>query len=437
MNRWTAPIALAAMLLALVLPGCPEEEPVDARQALIDLAMEAREEALELIEAGNNQAAQETFHRAYRHALDAVEVEGATPMPDLLNILAELCCQLGRWSPEYLGRAVRYCHMAIESGPGWGGPYFNLGLAYQRAGLFSDSVRAYERFFEMAPSEHRPEGLDQNLVRALFLQAGEILREDRIGAEGQARAVLEKAFSLRPNPAGAPQVHRVLTEINERHAREIRAAADAGDGLEVVRVHARYGYPIPAETALLMYKDTSGSNRDVRFVEARFVRELAGTSESLALAAEIYLDLIARGEMVVHAAAGYGRVMLALGEGEKALLRLGDFQNPTAELRRVLVLLRLDRISRMPAGDERSAPEEFAKIEELMTGGLEVYERARLYFATAVGALEREDPEQLEKIIRSYQNRFPRDPRVAVLDAELKKLRGIPVEEVFAEGVDD
>ena len=168
MNRWTAPTVLAAMLLALVLPGCRDEEAVDARQASMNLGLKAREEALGLVEQGNYQAAQETFHRAYRHALDAVEVEGATSMPDLLNMQAELCCQLGRWSPDYLGRAVRYCRMAIEGGPGWGPPYFTLGLAYQRAGLFSDSVRAYERFFELVPSEHVPAGSDQNLVDAVL-----------------------------------------------------------------------------------------------------------------------------------------------------------------------------------------------------------------------------------------------------------------------------
>ncbi len=437
MNRLTAPTALAAMLLALLLLGCPDEEQVDARQAQINLAMEARGEALQLLAAGNSQAAQETLYRAYRHALDAVEVEGAMSTPDLLNILAELSFQLGQWAPDYLGRAVRYSHMAIESGPGWGVPYLTLGLAYERAGLFRDSVRAYERFFELVPSEHVPKGTDANLVRALFMLAAEILREDRIGAEGQARVVLEQAFALRPNPKRAPQVHQLLTKINKLHAAEIRVAVEAGDGLEIVRIHARYGYPIPAETALQMYKDASGSNRDVRFVEARFVRELAGTPESLEQAAEIYLDLISRGEMVVHAAAGYGRVMLASGEGEKALARLGDFPNPTAELRRALVLLRVNRISRIPAEDSQAAAEEFATIEELMTGGLQVQERARLYFAVAVAALQRDDPEQLEKIIRTYQTRFPQDTRVAILDAELKMLRRIPVEEVFAEGVDD
>ena len=53
MNRWSAATALVAVLLAVVLPGCPEEEQVDARQALVDLAMEARGEALTLLDENN------------------------------------------------------------------------------------------------------------------------------------------------------------------------------------------------------------------------------------------------------------------------------------------------------------------------------------------------------------------------------------------------
>jgi len=441
MNRWTALTALAALLLALILPGCPEEQQVDERQALVDLAMEARQEALGLVEAGNIQAAQETFHRAYRHALDAVSADGALSMPDLLNTLAELCCHLGRGSPDYLGRAVRYCHMANVAGPGWGMPYYNLGLAYEQAGFYSDAVRAYEKFFEAVPSDQFPpevwENLKENLVRSLFRQAGEILKGDRIGAEGQARVVLEKAFALRPVPASAPQVHQALTEINAQHERQTRVAAEAGDGLEIVRIHARFGFPVPAETALERYKATSGSNREVRFVEARYVRELAGTPEGNRKAAEIYFELLSRGEMVVHAAAGYGRALLALGEGEKALDRLADFPNPSADLRRSLILLRLDRIGRLPAEDSEAADAEFEKVAELMTGGLELFDRAQLYGATAIAALSRDDPDRLEKTIRVYQKRFPQDARVAIFDAELKMLRGIPVEEVFAEVADE
>ncbi len=441
MNRWTVPTALVALLLALILPGCPEDPPVDERQALVDLAMEARQEALGLLEVGNVQAAQETFHRAYRHALDAVSADGAMSTPDLLNTLAELCCQLGRSSPEYLGRAVRYCQMAIAAGPGWGMPYFNLGLAYEGAGLYADSVRAYEKFFEEVPSDQFPsevwESLKENLVRSLFKQAGEILKDDRIGAEGRAREVLEKAFALRPVPASAPRVHQALTEINVQHQRQARAAAEAGDGLEIVRIHARFGYPVPAETALQRYKDTSGSNRDVRFVEARYVRELAGTPEGNRKAAEIYLELLSRGEMVMHAAAGYGRTLLALGEGEKALDRLADFPNPSADLRRTLILLRLDRIRRLPSDDREAVGAEFDRVAELMTGGLEVSDRAWLYWSTAIAALNRGDADRLEETIRVYQKRFPRDPRVVILDAELKRLRGIPVEEVFAEVADE
>lgn len=438
MNRWTGSTVFAALLMALILPGCPEEQKVDEQQALVDLAMEARQEALGLLEAAEVQASQETFQRAYRHALDAVSAEGNISRPDLLNTLAELCCQLGRWSPDYLGRAVRYCHMALAAGPGWGLPYYNLGLAYEWAGLYADSVRAYEMFFETVPSDQFPpdvwEGLKDNLVRALFRQAGEILKEDRIGAEGRARVVLEKAYALRPIPSSAPQIHQALTEINAMHERQTREAVDAGDGLEIVRIHARFGFPVPAETALQRYKDTSGSNSAVRFVEARYVRELAGTPESNRQAADIYLDLLTRGEMVVHAAAGYGRTLLALGEGDQALERLADFPNPTAELRRTLILLRIDRIKRLPISDAEAAAAEFERISELMlTGGLGIFDRAQLYWATAIAALNREDADQLENVIGAYQQRFPQDPRVAILDAELKQLRGIPVEEVFAE----
>jgi tetratricopeptide (TPR) repeat protein len=437
MNRRTAPVALAALWLALLLPGCPEKEPVDARQALVELAMESRREGLALMAEGNSQAAQESMTRAYRHALDAVTAEGAMARQDLLNALAELCCQLGRWSPAYLGRAVRYCQMAIETGPGWGLPYVNLGLAYEAAGLYDDAVRAFDRFFELAPREQFPddmwESLQDNLVRALFLSAGEIMREDQIGAEGRARAVLERAFALRPAPSSAPQVHNALAAINAEHQRLTRAAAEQDDGLEIVRIHARFGFPVPAETALANFKATSGSNRDVRFVEARYVLELAGTPESLRRAAEIYLDLLSRGELVVHAAAGYCRTMLALGEGEKALERLGDFPNPSSELRRALILLRLDRIAGLPAEAHEAAAAEFDKIAELSTGGLEVFDRARLYWLSALTALDRKDAERMESIIRTYQIRFPQDPRVAILDAELQELRGIPVEEVFAE----
>ena len=437
MNRLTAPLVLAALLLS----GCPDEKPVDDRQALVELALETRREGLELLNEGNQQAARESLDRAYRHALDAVIAEGALSRPDLLNILSELCCQLGRWSPEYLGRAVRYARMAIESGPGWGPPYMNLGRAYEQAGLYAEAVRAYERFFELAPRDQFPDGaweeLEDNLIRALFLEAGEVLREDRVGAEGRARKLLERAFALRPAPASAPQIHSTLAGINSEYERLVRAAADEGDGLEIARLHARFGFPVPSETALQLYQDTSGSNRDVRFVEARYVRELAGTSESLRQAAESYLDLISRGELVVHAAAGYCRTMLALGEGQKALDRLADFPNPSAELRRALILLRLDRIARLPVDDREAADADFDEIAELMTGGLEVYDRARLYWLSAITALNRGDPERMESIIRTYQKRFPQDPRVAILDAELRGLRKVPVEEVFAEVKDE
>jgi hypothetical protein len=119
------------------------------------------------------------------------------------------------------------------------------------------------------------------------------------------------------------------------------------------------------------------------------------------------------------------------------LPRIEKLENLTAELRTILVLLTLDRVEKLPAEDVEAADLLFAKIEEQMTGDISISDRSSLYWSAGLVALKRGSEEQLKNIIRRFQRRFPRDPRVSILDAELRMLRNIPVEDVFAEAVDD
>jgi tetratricopeptide (TPR) repeat protein len=429
--------ALMSMFL-LLLAGCPgEKKAPDTRVEILRRARAACGEAQALRQEGRTQAGEETLRRAYRLALDAVGKEGEPPLHEVLTLLSEICGRLGELSPAYLGKAVQYGRMTVERRPDWPPIHLSLSIVYQEAGLFDESIRAFEEFRRLSPGGEVPAGTDTVLVRAYLLKAMDILREDRVGAEGQARVVLEQAYALRPNPSGAPEVHGLLEKMGQEYQREANAASQAGDYLELCRVHARFGFIVPAETSLQRSRDEKGTDADTRFAEARYVREMKGDPESLKRAEQLYLDMIRRGEKLPHALAGLGRILLSEGRGEEVLPRIEKLENLTAELRTILVLLTLDRVEKLPAEDVEAADLLFAKIEEQMTGDISISDRSSLYWSAGLVALKRGSEEQLKNIIRRFQRRFPRDPRVSILDAELRMLRNIPVEDVFAEAVDD
>ncbi len=144
-------------------------------------------------------------------------------------------------------------------------------------------------------------------------------------------------------------------------------------------------------------------------------------------AARDYREMMGRGERIPHASAGYGRALLALGRGEEALQRLQGFPTPSADLRRTLILLRLDRLRRLPPDAKEAAGAEYDRIRDLFDGGLDPRVRADLLLELGDVAYRRKDRDRLAFAIRQFQSRFERDPRVVVLEAGLQSLSGAPL----------
>ena len=426
MSRVSIGIGLLALCLAAA--GCDGDAPPPSeRRIAFDAAVTAWREGGEFFLAKENDASRESFFRAHRLALGALDREGEPSDAVIDNLLANVCCELGQYAPGYLGRAARYAERALATDPEWPQALFSLGLAYQRMGLSLKAAEIYEGLLaRLVPGETR-EGVVNNLIEVLLRYASRTLREDRLGAERRAREFVDRAWVVRQDASGNP-ASEFREKLMQAYAEQANAAVKERDQLALARVHARFGEDVPANEALTFARNALGRTLEVRWTEARFVEELAGTPESLAAAAKHYDELMGRGERIAHAAAGFGRVLLALGRGEEALQRLKDFPAPTAELRRALVLLRLSRIAAIEPDRREEATPEFEAIDELLVGGMEEWDRADLLLRVASEGMRLADTGRVSRTIREFQKRFPRDPRILVIDAGLQKLAGEPTD---------
>jgi len=439
MRRWGA-LCLAAALAV----GCGRDEAPDPREEAFMASVEAVQEVRELERRGLPPS-RETLRRAYDLGLAALRLDGKRPRVELLSHLSNVCLELGRDSPEHLARAVRFADHAIREAPGWIVPRFNLGVAFARAGLLEKSAREFRACLRMREdllrenpgSRIEDPGAREGLKAVLVAQANRALARDRVDAELSALRAAEEAWKLDPDAGRNRQAYELLARLNQDYAARANAAIERGDDLETARIHASFGHFVPALEALDRARRRLGRTGEVRWVEVRYLEELEGGAESLARAVSHYEDLITLGERVVHASAGLARCLRASGRGEEAFERLHDFPEPSPELRRELVLLRLDRLRALGVGDAGRADEEFRGIEELLRGDLDPEDRATSMLEVAGVALERGEGERLTELVREFLRWYPQDRRIVVLQAGLAELSGEPIDPSMAERTDE
>lgn len=425
----TRPALLALALLLSV--ACSEKDPVDPVAAAYRAAVRVGEEAAGLRKDGKEAAAQETFRRAWDRMREVLPLvpersdRGGIARPDVLNQLSWLSVELADSSPVWITRAVRYADRALASAD-WALPHLNRGLACSRAGLHGRAVKEIEHGLSLLPEKERP-SREPMLRQALYNEASSLVRSPGPGDAAAARRLLERAWDLKPDAAANAPVFRALAALQERFEAEADAAQEAGDWLELARIHAEYGFPEDAERYLVRARNDTGRTEEVRWIAARYVNEIPGTPEGLAAAARIYEEMIGRGERLPQTTAGWARVMRKLGRIGPALERYGEMPEPGALLRAELVRLRLESIRSMPPDAKAAAEKEFARIDDLFLGGLDPEDRAELLVSAAFLAADRGAEERLRGWIREFQSRDPNDLRATILEARLEELAGAPL----------
>ena len=421
-------VLLLLLLLLPAIPACGEDEPpVDERRTLFEKAVLTLDEAREKLARKDPEGARIDLLRSEELALGALKARGEQPNVQVLNLLANICAEIGLLIRPYLIRAMRFATRAVDEAPNQAFSYFNLGVCFGALGFNLDAVRAYERVLGSdLPLDVRATAAN-NTSAMLLAEAKRVLTRGRPGAQAEARFLLERAYGLREEYGVLPGVDEAVASLGRYYEQATKEAIASGDPVEVAIAHAECGYFVPAREILDRVRTESGRTEELRWAEARYLLELEGSQESLEAAEKLYLEFIGRGERVAQALAGYARVSRGLGHPEDALARIEGFPDPTVELRELRIELLLDRVSSLPVGEKSTAEELYKRVDELLLGSFPEEDRADLLLKALLTAAHRDDADRLTKWVSEFHRRYPTDPRALLFEARLLDIRKIPL----------